>query len=68
MSMEYIRKHYDVPAKRGGRVVYSGGAQPVPGKITGTDGAHIRIRLDGSSFSQNYHPTWKIEYLPEGAK
>lgn len=59
MSMEYIRTHYAVPAKRGGRVEYEG----KPGVITGTRDAHLRIRLDGEKHSLPYHPTWHIKYL-----
>ncbi len=58
MSMEYIRKTYDVPAKRGAMVLYKG----KPGIITGSRGAHLRIKLDGDTKSGIYHPTWEIEY------
>ena len=47
-----------------------GGQPPVDGTITGSDGAHLRIRLDGNKHSYVFHPTWKIEYLeavPTGA-
>lgn len=71
MTMERIRKAYGVPAKRGGRVVYiekhpSGkGERRTVGTITGArHGMYLRIRLDGSNYSQNYHPTYNIEYLP----
>lgn len=57
--MNYIRNHYNVPAKRGGRVRYNG----KPGVITGTRGQYLRIRLDGEKRAGNYHPTWRIEYL-----
>jgi hypothetical protein len=68
MSMAYIRDHYKVPAKRGGRVRYSGnpgGQPPVDGTITASDGAHLRIRLDGNKHSYVFHPTWKLEYLED---
>lgn len=68
MSLEYIRTSYNVPANRGQRVRYSGDKGPKAsareGVITGAHGAHIRIRMDGDSFSNIYHPTWELEYLP----
>ncbi len=59
MSMDYIRTHYRVPAKKGARVKAYG----KPGQITGADGPYVRIRLDGQKHSNNYHPTDEIEYL-----
>jgi hypothetical protein len=63
MSMDYIRRQYGVPAKRGARVRYTGGLSPAEGRITSARGPHIRVRLDGEKRSDVYHPTWKIEYL-----
>lgn len=67
MSLEYIRTAYNVPAKRGQRVRYTGDKGPKvgarDGTITGAHGAHLRIRMDGDSFSNIYHPTWELEYL-----
>ena len=65
MSMQYIRDTYNVPAKRGGRVIYAGSGKDVGGVITGTRGGCLRIRLDGDKFSCKFHPTWKIKYLTE---
>lgn len=66
MSMKYIRKTYGVPAKRGARVRYTGGAHgPVEGTISASDGSYIRVRWDGAHRTAGpYHPTWKMEYLP----
>ena len=64
MSMEYIRSTYKVPAKRGGRVEYTHPVPPRMGTITGTKGARLCVRLDGDDHSGNYHPTWKLTYLP----
>lgn len=58
MTMAYIRKFYDVPAKRGMRVTVNGW----PGTITGSDGAYIKVRYDGGSVSHPCHPTWRVEY------
>lgn len=58
MSMEYIRKYYGVPAKRGGRVAAIGKT----GTICGTSGPHLRVRLDGETFARIFHPTWNMVY------
>jgi len=63
MSISQIRSSYQVPAKIGGRVLYTGGPEPREGKITSTWGSHLRIRLDGEKGSRIYHPTWCITYL-----
>lgn len=67
MSMEYIRKYYGVPAKRGGKLRYSGGpGAPVSAEIIGTKGAYLKCRIiEGmnSGLKTLLHPTWKIEYL-----
>lgn len=63
MSIEYISKSYDVPAKKGARVEYTGGGVKELGTVTGADGAHILIRLDGHKNSFPYHPTWELRYL-----
>lgn len=53
MSLEYIRNTYRVPAWRGGRVTYRG----QPRIITGANGPHVAIRLDGAKHALPYHPT-----------
>jgi hypothetical protein len=65
MSMDYIRRTYGVPAKRGARVAYTGSGKRQLGEITGADGAHLMIRLVGSQHSLPYHPTWEIEYIDQ---
>lgn len=65
MSIAWVRRHYRVPAKRGGRVEYSGDGKPELGTITGTCGGHLRVRLDGIKHSMPFHPTWQIRYLDE---
>lgn len=67
MSMDYIRKTYNVPAKRGGRVEYTHPKPARMGTIIGADGARLRIRLDGEKFVGRYHPTWELRYL-DGAQ
>ncbi len=60
MSLADIRAYYGVPAYRGARVK----AFQQLGVITGSDGAYIRVRLDGEKLARAYHPTWCMEYLP----
>lgn len=59
MSLEYIRKQYNVPAKRGAQVIADGEF----GVITGARGAHLRIRIQGRKMIEHYHPTWRIHYV-----
>ena len=72
MSLDYIAKAYGVPAKRGQRVRYTGDKGPKgwvrEGTITGANGAHLLIRMDGEGFTQPYHPTWELESLTEPQK
>lgn len=64
MSMEYIRKNYGVPAKRGGRVEFTGiSGIPKPGTIKSASGQYLRILLDGAKRPGTYHPTWNVRYL-----
>lgn len=66
MSLEYIRQTYGVPAKRGGRVEYTGGRVPIKGTILGAAlGGRLSVRLDGSKYSGWFHPTWHIRYLTQ---
>ena len=59
MSMEYIRKYYQVPVKRGMKVIADGEL----GNITSARGAYLRIRLEGEKRPSIYHPTWEIQYI-----
>lgn len=67
-GLEYIARYYGVPAQRGQRVRYTGDKGPKAkareGTIVRAEGAHLRIRMDGDSFTNLYHPTWELEYLP----
>lgn len=64
MSMEYIRKTYNVPAKRGGRILYTGDkGEKRYGTIVGAIGQYLSIRLDGEKVPQYYHPTWELTYV-----
>ncbi|WP_109527219.1 MULTISPECIES: hypothetical protein [Nocardia] len=67
MSMQYVRDYYKVPAKRGGRVRYTGDKEPRLGTITAARGGGLRIRLDGDKWAMPFHPTWELEYLDGAA-
>lgn len=61
--MDYVRRIYGVPAKRGGRVTYTGAVdgRPLRGTITSAD-HRLRVRLDGDNHSSSFHPTWELTY------
>jgi hypothetical protein len=63
MSLAWVRKYYGVPAKRGGRVEYTGDGKLELGTITGTCSGHLRVRLDGVKHTMPFHPTWELRYL-----
>ena len=65
MSMEYIRRTYNVPAKRGGSVKFTdrNGKQWI-GKIKSAAGHRLRVCFpDFPRARAIMHPTWNIEYL-----
>ena len=66
MSMEGVRRAYGVPAKRGTRIRYTGGAKPQLGTIMSATGQYLRVHFDGEPRLRRHslHPTWKVEYLP----
>jgi hypothetical protein len=63
MTMEYIRRAYGVPAKRGMRVSYTGEGRSELGTIKSANGARLMIKLDTVRHTMPFHPTWKLEYL-----
>ena len=68
MSLQYIRKTYGVPARRGMRVRYTDGAGVVwNGAITSAKGPHLRILVDDRAPGYRgrliLHPTDSIEYI-----
>lgn len=66
MSMEYIRKTYSVPCRRGQRVKFTGDPFETPlfGTIVSARSQYVSVRMDGKSRIYTLHPTWKLEYLP----
>ena len=66
--MDYIRRTYGVPAKRGGRVIYTDvHGRAWPGVITSARSGRLLVRLDDnlprSRARAKLHPTWRLEYL-----
>ncbi|MEM1297404.1 MAG: hypothetical protein AAGH89_18710 [Verrucomicrobiota bacterium] len=61
--MNYIRRAYGVPAKRGGRVRYTGSGDSRLGTIKSAKHGYLRILLDGDRWPGTFHPTWELEYL-----
>ena len=59
MTMEQIRQKYNVPAKRGMEVSIG---KFMKGKIVGSMGLYLRIRVFDQVGIGSYHPTWKITY------
>jgi hypothetical protein len=60
-ALAYIRTHYGVPARRGGRIRYEGKL----GTITGAD-TDLIVKPDERYYDSTRwycHPTWHIEYL-----
>ncbi|WP_280320047.1 hypothetical protein [Nocardia wallacei] len=64
MSLEYIRRTYDVPAFQGGRIKYTNPYNAaIFGTIIGADDAWLKVRIDGARTVAGLHPTDGIEYL-----
>lgn len=59
MTMEYIRRTYGVPAKRGGKVKFNG----TPGVITSARGAYLRVLLNEVKHPAICHPRYCMEYI-----
>ena len=64
MSMDQLRRAYDVPAKRGGRIEFTDTNGSVwRGTIRSERNARLRVTLDGLRKPSILHPTWNIKYL-----
>lgn len=73
MSLEYIRRTYGVPARRGVRVRYTDGAGVIWNcTITSAKGPHLRVLVDdrvpGYRGRLILHPTDNLEYIQVEAK
>lgn len=63
--MEYIRKHYGVPAKRGGRIRFTGTSDgcAVDASICSAKNGYLIVQFDHMKRRATLHPTWMVEYL-----
>jgi hypothetical protein len=63
VSLEYIRRTYGVPAKRGAAVRFKPDSRDraETGKVIGSKGALLRVRLEGHKRIALCHPTWAME-------
>lgn len=73
MSLEYIRRTYGVPARRGVRVRYTDGAGVIWNcTITSAKGPHLRALVDdrvpGYRGRLILHPTDNLEYVQVATK
>ena len=69
MSMEYIRRAYGVPAKRGGRVIYtdSDGVRFHCTIKSASNSGRLNVlvddRIPGYRGRIKLQPTWHVEYV-----
>lgn len=63
-TIEQIRKTRGVPAKRGQRCRVNGKPGVITSASSGT--GYLRVRLDGTKYVINCHPTWRFEYEVDG--
>ncbi|TJW49399.1 MAG: hypothetical protein E5X65_33920 [Mesorhizobium sp.] len=63
MSMDWVRTYYGVPAKRGGRVEYTGEGKPELGTICSASNGRLNIRLVRFKHPMPFHPLWELRYL-----
>jgi len=62
MSLQYIRQHYKVPAKRGDKVLAkTPSGELTYGTIIGASGPHLKVRFFGEDRVCIFHPT-DVEY------
>lgn len=60
MTYEAIRHQFNVPAKRGARVLVDG----QPGAVTSVRGFVLRVKLDGGVYSRPFHPS-ELHWVPD---
>lgn len=63
--MAWIRRNYRVPAKRGGRVLYTGCGRAEYGTIKSASSGRLNVQLDGAKHAMPFHPTWELCYIPD---
>lgn len=62
--MDYIRRSYGVPAKRGARVTWWGCTieHKLHGTIVGARDQYLRVRFDDEAGTRTLHPTFLLAY------
>ncbi|KAF1698315.1 hypothetical protein CSC62_05240 [Pseudoxanthomonas jiangsuensis] len=63
--MAWVRRNYRVPAKRGGRVLYTGCGRAEYGTIKSASNGRLNVQLDGVKHTMPFHPTWELSYIPD---
>ena len=65
MSLDYVRRTYGVPARRGGRVRYEylSGVYRY-GRIASATNL-LRVRWEDDGTRANLHPTWRVTYCDD---
>lgn len=69
MSMEYIRKTYNVPAKRGAKIMFQDHLkQWHDGTIVASRGQYLRVKIPTLTSRDivTLHPTFNVEYITKG--
>ncbi len=59
-AFDYIKKYYGLSFRKGMRVNALGN----PGVVTGTESAHVMVKLDALKHSNPYHPTDVAPVIP----
>lgn len=74
MIMQYIRDTYGVPAKRGGRLIYTDcdGVKFYCTIKSATNSGHLKVLVDdrvvGYRGRMKLHQTWNVEYIHSTAQ
>jgi hypothetical protein len=63
MTYEAIRDQFNVPARRGARVLVNG----QPGAVTSVRGFVLRVKLDGGTYSRPFHPR-ELQWVLDAAE
>ena len=67
MSLKYIRETYGVPAKLKACIKFSPcgdfSKEVRHGRITGSDGARLRVKFEADKQIRLLHPVWSVVYI-----
>ena len=64
LSLEHIRKTYDVPANAGQLIEFENG-ELRKGEIIGGVGSYLKVMLEGDTLAVTLHPTWNVTYCQD---